>query len=111
MKDNETAKKGMYVGTGAGIILFVLVGLFPGSLIGGAIGLKLTSMILGSPVEPSLLPRLITAASMLLGIFGAALTFIVGFSILGWAGGVVVSALQASKAPEAEMEKARETHV
>ena len=33
MKTNETAKKGLYVGVGVGLVLFVLAGLLPGSLL------------------------------------------------------------------------------
>ena len=41
-KMNTTyAKKGTYIGTGIGIVLFVLVGILGGSLAGGAIGLKI----------------------------------------------------------------------
>jgi hypothetical protein len=101
------ASKGLYIGTGAGIILFVLFGMLPGSLIGGAIGLQISGMLLGSPVESALLPRAIVAISMVAGILASAFAFVVGTSVLGWAGGVVVDTVKGKRVPaEAHAESA-----
>lgn len=94
MSRGELAKKGIYVGTGTGLIMFALVGFFPGSLIGGAIGLWLSKMILGASAGAALLPRIITAVSMVGGIVGAAAFFVIGSSVVGWAIGTALDALR-----------------
>jgi hypothetical protein len=108
MKTQDLSQKGLYVGTGAGLILFALVGLLPGSLIGGAIGLQISAFIFGSPVQAALLPRIIIALSMVVGILGAAFVFVVGTSVLGWAAGLVVDTIR-GRVVEHETEAAK-TH-
>lgn len=92
MKTIATAQKGLYVGTGVGLILFVLVGLLSGSLVGGMIGLKMAGAILGAPVEGALFARLIVAISMIAGVFASGLIFIGGTGFLGWVAGYVYDA-------------------
>ncbi len=92
MKTILTSQKGLYVGTGIGLILFVLVGVLSGSLIGGVIGLKAAGFIFGAPLEGALLARVIVAVSMLTGVFASALIFIGGMGFLGWALGFVFDA-------------------
>jgi hypothetical protein len=94
METRETAKKGLYVGVGAGLILFVLVGLLSGSLVGGLIGLKIAGGIFGIPLEAAILPRLIVALSMVAGIMISATVFIVGSAIAGWLAGYVVDTVR-----------------
>jgi predicted cobalt transporter CbtA len=105
----ETAKKGLYIGTGVGLVLFVLLAMIPSSLIGGAIGLKVSGLIFGAPVKATLLPRMLTAVFMVAGILGGAVTFIVGGSFLGWTAGYVVDAARAEKGVAAH-EKAGISH-
>ena len=93
MKSTNTAQKGLYIGTGIGLILFVLVGLLSGSLIGGVVGLKLAGSIFGMPLEGALLARVIVIMSMLAGVFTSAVVFIGGTSVLGWAIGYVYDAM------------------
>ena len=107
MNNNEMAKKGTYAGTGTGLIMFLLVGFFPGSLVGGAVGLFISKMIMGGAVEASLLPRIITALSMAAGVMASAALFIVGCSVVGWAVGTALDVMKKSTA--AEMEEARQT--
>lgn len=97
METRDMKKKGLYVGTGMGLILFVLVGFFPGSVIGGIVGLKLAGSLLGSPVSSSLLPRLIVAFSMITGILVSAVSFVFGMGLLGWIGGYVLEAVASSR--------------
>jgi hypothetical protein len=92
MKSIETSQKGLYVGTGIGLILFVLVGVLSGSLIGGIIGLKAAGFIFGAPLEGALLARVIVAISMMTGVFASALIFIGGMGFLGWAAGFLFDA-------------------
>ena len=101
MKSMETSNKGLYVGTGIGLILFVLVGLLSGSLVGGLIGLKVAGFIFGAPLEGALLARVIVAVSMIAGVFTSALVFIGGMGVLGWAAGYVFDAMGKTGVEEA----------
>jgi hypothetical protein len=106
MKKIEMAQKGLYAGTGIGLILFVLVGLLSGSLVGGLIGLKVSGLIFGAPLEGALLARVLVAVSMLTGVFTSALIFIGGMGFLGWAAGFVYDASTSTEAKAAEAHKA-----
>jgi hypothetical protein len=93
MEKLDPTKKGLYLGTGIGLILFVLVGLLTGSLVGGLIGLKLGGLIFGAPLEGALLARVFVAMSMIGGVFVSAVIFIGGMGFLGWTGGFVFDAM------------------
>lgn len=107
MKNSEMAKKGTYAGTGTGLIMFMLLGFFPGALIGGAVGLQLSKLVMGGAVEASIIPRAITAISMVAGILGSAAVFIVGFSVVGWAIGTAVEVVKRTRV--SDMETAKES--
>ncbi len=92
MKTNETAKKGLYVGVGAGLVLFVLAGLLPGSLLGGAIGLKIVGMISGGPMTAAILPKVILAVSMMFGIMLSAVVYVLGTGMVGLGVGHMIAA-------------------
>jgi preprotein translocase subunit Sec61beta len=94
MKTKEMAKKGLYVGAGAGLVLFAIAGLLHGSFIGGMIGLNLAGSIFGTPLESAILPRMIVGVSMMLGIMVAGLVFVVGGSLIGWLVGYVIDAVR-----------------
>jgi hypothetical protein len=106
MKNIATAQKGLYVGTGIGLILFVLVGVLSGSLIGGIIGLKAAGFIFGAPLEGALLARVIVAISMMSGVFVSALVFVGGMGFLGWAAGFVFDATVKTSMEAADAHKA-----
>ncbi|MFH7325082.1 hypothetical protein [Desulfurivibrio sp. C05AmB] len=95
MKTNETAKKGLYVGVGAGLVFFVLAGLLPGTLLGGAVGLKIIGIMYGGPMPVAILPKVILAVSMMLGVMLSAVVYIFGSGLVGWSVG---HALEASRA-------------
>jgi len=86
----EMSNKGLYIGTGAGMVLFAISGLLPGSFIGGSIGVSIAANIFGAPLGTSLLPKLIVAISMLLGVLTAGVIFIIGTSSLGWLIGHII---------------------
>jgi hypothetical protein len=90
MKRGEIAKKGLYVGIGAGLVLFVLAGLMPGSLIGGVIGLRIINAVTGGPLGSELIPRVVVGVSMLAGIIASALICIMGPGVAGWAIGYLI---------------------
>jgi hypothetical protein len=97
MKTGEMAKKGVYVGAGAGLVLFALIGLLPGSFIGGVIGLNIAGSIFGHPLGAALLPRIIVGAAMVLGILVAGVVFVAGTSIIGWLIGSAVDTVKYGK--------------
>lgn len=91
------AKKGLYVGTGTGIILFALVGLLPGSFVGGFIGLKMAEAIFGVAMAGTILARVLVAVSMMMGVMVSALVFIFGAGVMGWAVGYALEAIKSSR--------------
>jgi hypothetical protein len=97
----DMSKAGLYIGIGAGIVLFALSGLLPGSFIGGSIGVNLSKSLFGGVVESSLLPRLIVGISMFSGILAAGLCLLIFTSSLGWLTGYsigyVIDALNSSR--------------
>lgn len=101
MKTQETARKTAYIGAGAGLVLFAVVGLLGGSLVGGVIGLNLAGGLFGAPVSSALLPRLIVGISMLLGILVSAVSFIAGSGTVGWLIGCAIDSVRAPKTIEA----------
>ncbi len=81
---NTMARKGAYLGAGAGLVLFAIFGLLPGSLIGGAMGINVAGWIFGLPLEPGLISRAIVLLSMLMGVLVAGITMVTATSTLGW---------------------------
>jgi len=94
MKTGEMAKKGLYAGAGAGLVLFSLVGLLPGSFIGGVVGLSVAGSIFGLPLSASVLPRLMVGASMVLGVMLAGVVCIAGGAMAGWLIGNVIEGVR-----------------
>ena len=105
MKTRETARKMAYIGAGVGLVLFAIVGLLPGSFLGGVVGLNIAGSLFGMPVSSALLPRLIVGLSMLVGVMVSGIIFIAGSTIAGWLIGYVVDSLRAGKAVPVEAKK------
>jgi len=80
----ETSKRGLYIGATAGLVLFIFVGLLPSSFVGGVLGLKIASYLLGSSVETALLSRAVVGLSMVTGILATGCAFVTGTSLIGW---------------------------
>lgn len=91
------AKKGLYIGTGAGIVLFALVGLLPGSFIGGLIGMAIAKGIWGAEMLGDVSGRLIVAVGSVAGVVGTALVFVLGGGMLGYAGGFIAEAMTSNR--------------
>ena len=94
MKDTNYKKKLAYMGAGCGLILFAVFGLLPGSFLGGVMGLNIAGTIFGTPVGAGLAPRMIVAASMLVGVMVSGLMSIMASTTLGWLSGTVVDAIR-----------------
>lgn len=104
MKTREMAKKMAYIGAGAGLVLFAIIGLLPGSFIGGVIGLNIAGSLFGMPVSSALLPRLIVGLSMLMGVLVSGIIFVAGSTVAGWLIGYVIDSLKAGKPVPVEAE-------
>ncbi|HMK55209.1 MAG TPA: hypothetical protein VK448_01070 [Dissulfurispiraceae bacterium] len=83
MKTNYS-KKGLYIGATVGLVLFIIIGLLPSSFVGGVLGLKIASYLLGTSVETALLSRAVVGISMVVGIFATGFVFVAGTSLIGW---------------------------
>ncbi|MDA8422439.1 MAG: hypothetical protein M0Z89_03795 [Nitrospiraceae bacterium] len=97
------ARKTAYIGAGAGLVLFALFGLLPGSLLGGAAGINIAGWLFGLPLDPGLLSRMIVLASMLVGILVAGIVIVTASSTVGWLFGKVLES--GTHAKEAGAEK------
>ena len=98
---NTIARKGAYLGAGAGLVLFAIFGLLPGSLMGGAAGINVAGWIFGLPLEPGLISRAIVLVSMLVGVLVAGIVIVTATTTVGWLAGRLVDA-SVHKAEEKE---------
>jgi small-conductance mechanosensitive channel len=95
------SRKAAYIGTGAGLVLFAIFGLLPGSLLGGAAGIKLAGLFFGLPLDPGIVSRAIVLSSMLVGIVVAGITIVTATATLGWLTGRVLEGPAKEKTSEA----------
>jgi hypothetical protein len=84
------SRKTAYIGAGAGMVLFAVFGLLPGSLLGGAAGIKLAGMLFGLPLESGIMQRVIVLASMLTGVLASGVTIVTATATLGWLAGAAL---------------------
>ena len=99
---NTMARKGAYIGAGAGLVLFAIFGLLPGSLLGGAAGINVAGWLFGLPLEPGLISRAIVLVSMLVGVMVAGIAIVTATSTVGWlVGRLVDGAVQKEAEKEA----------
>jgi hypothetical protein len=101
----EMAKKMAYIGAGAGLVLFAVAGLLPGSFLGGVVGLNIAGSLFGLPVSSALVPRLIVGISMLLGVLVSGTVFVAGSTVVGWLIGHCIDSLRAGKASTVEVKR------
>lgn len=87
------SKKAAYLGAGAGLVLFAIFGLLPGSLLGGAAGIKFAGMLFGLPLEPGVITRALVLLSMLIGVMVSGIAIVTAASTAGW---LVGTALESS---------------
>jgi small-conductance mechanosensitive channel len=84
MKTTTLSRKAAYIGAGAGLVLFAIFGLLPGSLLGGAAGIKCAGMLLGLPLESGIISRSIVLVSMLTGVLVSCIAIVTAASTTGW---------------------------
>ncbi len=94
------ARKSAYIGAGAGLALFAVFGLLPGSLLGGAAGIKLAGMLFGLPLDPGILSRSIVLISMLAGVLVSGIAITTATSTAGWLMGNLLESSRSSVSSE-----------
>lgn len=92
MKSGGVAKKAAYIGAGAGLALFAMIGLLPSSFLGGVVGINIAGGLFGLPLKSDLLPRVTVALSMLLGVLATGSAFVACGTMIGWTMGNVIDA-------------------
>jgi hypothetical protein len=81
---NSISRKAAYIGAGSGLALFAIFGLLPGSLLGGAAGIKVAGILFGLPLDPGIISRVIVLSSMLVGVLVAGIAIVTAASAAGW---------------------------
>jgi small-conductance mechanosensitive channel len=99
------AKKGAYIGAGAGLVLFAIFGLLPGSLLGGAMGINLAGMLFGLPLEPGIISRAIVLISMLVGVLVSGIVIVTATTTVGWLAGRMLQGSAVEEQKEAAAHK------
>ena len=89
---NSISRQASYIGAGSGLVLFAIFGLLPGSLIGGAAGIKFAGMLFGLPLDPGIISRAIVLTSMLAGVLVAGIAIVTAASAAGWLLGRAIDA-------------------
>lgn len=102
--NNETIKTGMKIGATVGGLVFLVFGIMPGFYFGSYGSLFLLQKLMGGPVDPTLLVRMVVVMGIGVGIAAAAAVSIVVGGLMGTVLGAAVSApktLLAKKQAEA----------
>ena len=102
---NSIARKGAYIGAGAGLVLFAIFGLLPGSLLGGAAGINVAGWLFGLPLEPGLISRAIVLVSMLVGVLVAGIVIVTATTTVGWLAGRLLEGSAREEQKEAAAHK------
>ena len=77
-----------YIGAGLGFIAYVIAGAVPGLLYGGYMGLAMSGVLFGAPVEATMAAKAITFGGMLLGLAASFAFFLVFGALLGTGAGL-----------------------
>lgn len=103
-RDNIAKKVGL-VGACIGLVLFAVVGILYGSLIGGTMGLAIVNSVLGVAAGATLISRLVVAASMLAGVVVSGIMFVTVCTSAGWLAGYILGAVIEPKAADLAAQK------
>lgn len=71
------------LGATVGFLAFLGVGLVPGLLYGGYMGLIMAAVLFGAPVEPTMAARFMTGGGMVLGLVASLFLFLVAGAVFG----------------------------
>ena len=86
---NPSKKLPTLFGAGIGLAVFLAIALLPAMLYGGYAGLLLAGGIFGTPVTPTMLPRMLIVFGMAMGVVAVGSLF----AVVGAAAGAAVGAL------------------
>lgn len=93
----KTYKRGIIIGAIVGIVVFLCIGIVPGSFVGGMIGLNMASILFDAPFNSELAPRLIVAVSMVMGVLLSALMIVSISALVGVVGTNLVAHIRAER--------------
>ena len=88
-----------YIGSAAALLTYLFFGAVPGAVYGGYAGLIMTGTLFGTPVEPTLVARVITGGGVVLGLVTSLFLFLVLGAIAGTVLGLVFRPLVRVVAP------------
>lgn len=64
-------------------LIFLILGILPGSVLGGSLGLRVSGALFGLPVNSELVPRMIVLVSMIAGLLLSAFSVMFLSSVAG----------------------------
>ncbi|OIP43020.1 MAG: hypothetical protein AUK47_03305 [Deltaproteobacteria bacterium CG2_30_63_29] len=94
-----------YTGATGGFLAFLFLGAIPGLLYGGYMGLMMTASLFGTPVEPTMMAKLVTGGGMLIGLVSSLFFFLVMGALLGTVAGLPFMPLLKSLAKRSERQE------
>ena len=106
----EMVRMGTKIGATLGGIAFLIFGVLPGFFFGSYGTLVVLKHLVGGPVEPSVIVRMVVAVGAILGIVCIGSVSIVMGSILGTGMGYLVEAVSAPVATKETSEATAKTH-
>ena len=106
----EMVRMGTKIGAALGGIAFLIFGVLPGFFFGSYGTLLVLKHLVGGPVEPTVIVRMVVAVGILLGIVCIGSVSIVLGSIIGTAMGYAVEAISAPAAAKETAEAAAKTN-
>jgi hypothetical protein len=106
----NTIKVGTKIGAGIGIVAFLAFGIVPGFYFGSFGTLVLLSHLVGGPVEPTTIVRMVTVVGIMLGIFCTGAVSIVLGSVFGTAMGYIVDVVGGISKAKIETEAEAKAH-
>jgi hypothetical protein len=106
----EMVRMGTKIGATLGGIAFLIFGVLPGFFFGSYGTLLVLKHLVGGPVEPTVIVRMVVAVGILLGIVCIGSVSIVLGSIIGTGIGYVIEAVSAPAATKETAEATAKTH-
>ena len=102
----EMVRMGTKIGAALGGVAFLIFGVLPGFFFGSYGTLLVLNHLMGGPVEPTVIVRMVVAVGILLGIVCIGSVSIVVGSIIGTGAGYLVEAVSAPAAAKETTEAA-----
>jgi len=90
MRTRNLAGTITYMSGWVGVILSLIFAVLPGVFVGGWVGLKVSGLFFGAPLDSTIAVKVIMATFMIWGLLTASAIYIVGFSLVGFMIGSLV---------------------